>query len=247
MRMSAVSLIPSEAPQRWIHAAMIGRRRRRLRRDEVVHEVVHGDGEVDAFHVRRSLPRRIHERPVQRFLWSPRRGSPRRRVRSRRIGGRLGEDRRKWGAGGVAGGGGLDLLEAEAPVGGGDAGRGGLGEVEAGPVAAEAGGGGVEGAGSLLRRVIGSEPDPLAAVGEADLRHPPPPFPLPHSLIPRLPHLRSRRRHGRRSTTAFPLLLLRHRVTEGFRILAFDEILEMAGSRCPVYMHNPIMRAAAAI
>lgn len=40
----------------------------------------------------------------------------------------------------------------------------------------------VEGSGGLLGRIVGPEPDPVAAVGQADLRDPLAPLPLPHSL-----------------------------------------------------------------
>jgi hypothetical protein len=59
-----------------------------------------------------------------------------------------------------------------------------LGEVErSGPGAAEADGSGVERPRRLLRWLVWAQPDPLAAVGHPDLRHPPAPFPQAHALV----------------------------------------------------------------
>ncbi len=72
-----------------------------------------------------------------------------------------------------------------------------LGEVEAGDglAAAETDEGGVERPRRLLRRVVGSQPYPLEAVGQPNLRHPLPPLPQPHAPVLPL-HWRRRRTVG---------------------------------------------------
>ena len=64
-----------------------------------------------------------------------------------------------------------------------DVGRG-LREVERPSAGApEADGGRVERPRRLLGGLVGAQPDPLAAVGHPDLRHPPAPFPQAHALV----------------------------------------------------------------
>ncbi|CAD5184242.1 unnamed protein product, partial [Musa acuminata subsp. malaccensis] len=178
---------PERRPGTVVHMAVILRHFRRLRcrhrRVEFVHELVHRHREFPTSCRQILLLRRVQERPVERHPApdsEPVRGLLRGLRRQRGTRG-LG-----WVAGGVARRGGLDLLVSEWPCAS-DPGRGRVGAVELGAAAAEVDEGGVEGPRGLLGRVVGAEPDSLAAVGEPDLGHPPPPLPPPHPLVPPLP------------------------------------------------------------